>query len=203
MISNMPRQWVFVSIPKCYTHTMYKLLCEPCFGGRRWQGYHTYTLPPNFKRKGLFLFANTRNPYDRIVSIWRAHSRVKFAEKFGPGAPDNFNDWALWAMDKADLSIYIIPQVERLRPIGLVNFKRLKVENRVGELLTLPFLSAAAVQRLTTRPLPHLLPSDKVYPPILKIEKEDIRPDVIQALNKYYHHDFGELGYEMILPEEK
>ena len=42
-----------------------------------------------------------------------------------------------------------------------------------------------------------------MYPPILKIEKEDIRPDVIQALNKYYHHDFGELGYEMILPEEK
>ena len=58
---------VFVSTPKCATHTLFDVM-EKHFGGVRIGKIHTR--PPATRYRDHFIFTVVRNPYDRAVSSW-------------------------------------------------------------------------------------------------------------------------------------
>lgn len=73
--------YVFVSVPKCGTHTMYHVLQTYFDGVHLEPPYHRKKIPEIHQKK--FRFTIIRNPYPRAVSIWMSLTR-HVAEK---------NDW--------------------------------------------------------------------------------------------------------------
>ncbi len=67
--------YVFISTPKCATHTMYDVL-QKDFGGKRLKPYHRREVPDEHKDK--FRFTAVRNPYSRAVCMWWIMTNSKF-----------------------------------------------------------------------------------------------------------------------------
>lgn len=60
---------MFVSTPKCGTHTMYDYLHRH-YGPLREHGFHESRLPADLTARGWCVWTLTRNPYARLVSLW-------------------------------------------------------------------------------------------------------------------------------------
>lgn len=75
MIMSMQNKWLFVSVPKTGTHTMYELL-KSSFGGIQLEGpYHRTEMPQECSE--FFTFTTVRHPFSRTVSIWNSLTRVE------------------------------------------------------------------------------------------------------------------------------
>ena len=62
-------QFVFISTPKCCTHTMYEYLSRH-YGPLIQRGFHNADLPDDINTTDYCIWSVTRNPYSRIVSLW-------------------------------------------------------------------------------------------------------------------------------------
>ena len=67
MIVSRYYNYVFISVPKTGTHSLYDVLTEH-FKGKRVGGYHHTVIPEQFN--GAFKFHTTRNPYHKFCSMW-------------------------------------------------------------------------------------------------------------------------------------
>lgn len=67
--------YVFISTPKCATHTMYDVLRKD-FGGKRLKPYHRREVLEADQNK--FRFTIVRNPYSRAVCMWWIMTNSKF-----------------------------------------------------------------------------------------------------------------------------
>lgn len=70
MITSIKNEYVFISVPKTGTHTMYDVLVKQ-FDGIQAEGpYHQTQIPEKFS--DFFAFSTVRHPFTRMVSIWHA-----------------------------------------------------------------------------------------------------------------------------------
>jgi len=60
--------WVFVSVPKCATHSLYELLTTVYKGEQHPGPYHQISIPRGHTDKRIFTCV--RSPYTRTVSAW-------------------------------------------------------------------------------------------------------------------------------------
>lgn len=67
MIISTKHRYVFASVPKTGTHTMYAILSKH-YNGERIGGFHHGTVPDKYA--GYFKFCTVRNPYSKFASIW-------------------------------------------------------------------------------------------------------------------------------------
>lgn len=75
MIVSMQNEWLFISMPKTGTHSMYELL-KSSFGGTQLEGpYHRTEVPSECI--DFFKFTTVRHPFSRTVSIWNSLTRVE------------------------------------------------------------------------------------------------------------------------------
>ena len=93
--------YVFISTPKCATHSLYYVLQE-YFGGRRIKPYHRREVPESHADR--FRFTVVRNPYSRAVCMWwiitnsqRYHENYKWYVR-----STSFEAYLKWAMSKSN-----------------------------------------------------------------------------------------------------
>jgi len=91
---------VYISHPRCGSHTMFAVL-KKYYGGLFFtgDGYHSRILPESVA--GWYVFSTCRNPYSLAVSIWRAttstgsdfqRERWKFSEHMQDADADTYLD---------------------------------------------------------------------------------------------------------------
>lgn len=133
MIVSQSMRFVFVSTPKCATHTMYEVLHSALYNGLLLPGgNHNNQVPEQFR--SFYIFSIVRNPYSRAVSLWT------FTRKRGDDVPESLADYVRLLIDspekaagpKAGLS-----QAEWLRPVPLTRV--LWLESLAADFQVLPF----------------------------------------------------------------
>lgn len=68
MIYSLRHRFVFVSCPRCSSHSIYRVLRSKRYGGRVVPGFHPRAI--RREHRDWFKFAAVRNPYDRTMSQW-------------------------------------------------------------------------------------------------------------------------------------
>lgn len=74
MIISEKLEYVFISTPKCATHSIYKVLTEKYHGQHLYKKpkgndqYHARNIPAEYK--DFFTFSVVRHPYHRLISLW-------------------------------------------------------------------------------------------------------------------------------------
>jgi len=180
-------KYVFISTPKCGTHTMYWLL-KNHYGGKQKKGaYHQKNVPKIHQKK--FLFTVTRNPYSRAVSAWT--SLLK------PGAEDRYRkSWSrycpasdftsfmeLLANRRPHTAAGAIATIPQYAWIGRNKCRAIKIENLQEEFNELPFVDKFIE-------IPHLLKrTDESW-------KEVITDKSLQFIHKWAGKDFKRFGYQ-------
>ena len=93
MIISDKYKYIFISTPKCGTHTMFKLLTKYFDGKRvRTNGYHSTVIPDNIDINEYTVFTTVRNPYTRLVALWHSILYVR---------DDYTNSWSKYLPDKS------------------------------------------------------------------------------------------------------
>ena len=88
MIISDKYKFIYVSMPKCGTHTFYSVIKE-FYEGRRYGKFH-HIDPPEFNYRDYFIFTSCRNPYDRLVGAWWSTCIIQ--ERFSCGKME-FKDY--------------------------------------------------------------------------------------------------------------
>jgi len=83
MIVNHEKKWAYIGPPKTSSTTLAYLLTDGVYQDNKWGkklpdnfygtsegGQHTPSPPDKFPYDGYFIFITTRNPFERIVSLW-------------------------------------------------------------------------------------------------------------------------------------
>jgi len=78
MLIDKGGKWLFVSNPKCGTHTMYKFLEK--LGGERLGNFHQNVFPLVTPLPPL-VFTTCRNPFDRVVSAYTSAYKLSCLRK--------------------------------------------------------------------------------------------------------------------------
>lgn len=73
MIISNKFKYVFISVPKTGTHTMYDVL-QRHFSGKHYGAYHEHQIPHS--AEDYYRFITVRNPYNRFASAWTHISRI-------------------------------------------------------------------------------------------------------------------------------
>ncbi len=182
--------YVFISVPKAGTHTMYWIL-KKHFGGKQRKGaYHQKNVPKASRKK--FLFTTVRNPYARAVSAWISLTKTPRYKKAWirvAGGPDfeSFLRLISTKRPKSRVSGAIAP-IPMHEWIGGIKFdKILKLENLAEEMQTLPFVKDQEFR------VPNLLRRTK------KDEYEKfLNKKTIPLINTWAKSDFKDYGYKKL-----
>ena len=201
MILNRKDRWVFVSTPKCATHTMYEIL--PAFGGERFgSGWHLREISI-INSRDFFSFTVCRNPYARAVSLWWTTCRPDLDSlwdhyKFRKLVPDytDFESFMKWLVGLGHISYgqhlaAKLSQTAWQRGMKLNCY--LQLENLVEEFNALPFVKEAEAEIITLNES-HYLKQDYL---------EYLTPNAIELVQKWAFADFKRFGYSMKVPHER
>lgn len=176
MIIHIKQKWVFVSIQRCGTHTMYNILCR-CGGKhikdfRKYhpRDYHCNVIPYDFK--DYFHFSILRNPYSRMVGWWaKTHKIRSISENM------SFVEWLR----------HVNGGVSQVQQIGHLNISYyLHLENLKSEILDLPF----KLNEREALSIPQLNKSNH------KPYMDYMTKEAITIINEHYETDFLLGGYE-------
>ena len=147
MIVSEALGYVFVSVPKCGSQTLFKVLVES-FKGKRVGGMHHNAVPDS--ALDFYCFTVIRNPYDRAVSIWWSTTQRperrnddRYGLRKASSDPDNFETWALEVMAGVRPAphvgrVLLRSQQEQLRGVRLDRL--LKLEDLEHSFRLLPFV---------------------------------------------------------------
>lgn len=124
MIISEKHKYVFISTPKCGTHTMFKLLTT-YFDGKRIKtnGFHSTIIPKHINVDEYTIFTTVRNPYDRLVALWHSILYVR---------DDYINSWSRYVPDKS------LESFSKLLANNQGNVNKIKA--RMSELVTPQYL---------------------------------------------------------------
>ena len=130
MIVN--KDYVFISTPKCATHTMYDVL-QTHFEGKRLKPYHRREVPEEYK--DVKRFTVVRNPYSRAVCMWWViiHGKRYFEQYRSYVSSATFEAYLKWVMKPSNgtrrLNILTATQSDwHPRPINYLNIETLQEE---------------------------------------------------------------------------
>jgi hypothetical protein len=202
MIISNENKYLFISVPKTGTHSMYELLQEK-FDGVRHGGYHHPDVPS--AADDYFKFCTVRNPYAKIASAWtyisspqgKYYSQVK--TKVGDVNLVSLLKWCISNQDELlshwdkDFTIcgVILPfhmyHAQRMRGIKLDAM--IQIEHATEQFNQLPF-----VTEHTVVPTVHTARNNPGYTEWHKINT----PEVIELVNELYGPDFEMLGYDKV-----
>ena len=141
MIVSDKHKFVFVSTMRCGTHSMFAVLRGQPYCGYHEQhpgGYHNRIIPG--KAQDYFTFAVSRNPYSRLVSIWRVITQGERCRHYTPLGKPTFPHFVCWAAAEPNIDKWagmLIPQHRWLKGIRLDAVLRL--EELDQEVKRLPF----------------------------------------------------------------
>ena len=196
MIVSDKHKFVFVSTMRCGTHTMFNALQGPPYHGyheRRLDSYHGRIIPD--KAKDWFTFAVSRNPYSRLVSIWRVITQGERYRHYTPLGQCPFAKFVCWAAAEPNIDRWagmLIPQHRWLKGIRLDTVLRL--ENLDREVKRLPFwqgpdhIEPASNRTCDGQPPWYIYYSD---------------PDIIAAAQEWAGDDFQTYGYSKTIDTER
>ena len=152
---NTKHRFVFISMPKVCTHTIYKMLDEYYADGLIEKGFHEVDIPEQYSR--FFRWTVCRNPFARAVSLWwsgcRCHTPDIYGFRKGCGSADDFTTFVRWlshtpveARQREPLMLSQGERVYGLEPIVAVHLEHLE-----RELTKLPFWKPGTkIKRLNT-----------------------------------------------------
>ena len=86
---------IFIDIPKCATTSIYNVLQDKFWDteGHFLHKHVPLTMYPEAIRTSLKIVTCTRNPYDRMVSIWKYYNKLRCTwHEIDPGTPSAKND---------------------------------------------------------------------------------------------------------------
>jgi len=122
MIYSHTHKFIYVSIPKCGTHTFYHVFQE-YYNAERWGRFHELDLP-DFDTSDYYIFTSCRNPYDRLVSAWWTTCVVN--KRFTCGSL-GFVDFVPWVFEHNPEYAAISPQytyVSNFKLDGVIRLER-------------------------------------------------------------------------------
>ena len=196
MISDR-HKFVFISTPKCATHTMYEFLQR--YGAQRREGaFHHVHVPKRYA--DYCLWTVVRNPYARAVSIWwyLLHTdtpmgqgrRLLWQNMIGGDSLEEFLRWLTTQplpMRRANLAL--IPQHGWLRDVGLTAV--LHLERLREELLVLPFVSETDLADL-----PHIDSDNRHLSQAAYGDwREHMTDELAELVREWAGGDFARFGY--------
>lgn len=184
MIVSEKGRFVFVSMPKAGTRSMYAALSKR-YGGRRLKGHHHRNDVP-LKFRGWFTFSICRNPYDRAVSLWwstckRPGDRYGFLKASGGHTFEPFIRWLVDNWQKTHQPM-AQPQHTWLKPVRLDRV--LRFERLPDEVQALPFWQSGVA-------LPWKNQTVRDRPPASTF----ITPDTANLVQQWAGEDFERFGY--------
>ena len=180
---------------RCGTHTMFNVLQGPVYYGAHFQdldGYHGRKIPG--KATDWFTFAVSRNPYSRLVSIWRVITQGERYRHYTPLGKCSFGLFACWCAAEPNIGKragMLLPQGEWLKGIRLDAVLRL--ENLDQEAKRLPFWRGPDhIEPAVNRTCDGQPPWPTYYSD----------PDIIAAAQEWAGGDFDTYGYPKIIETE-
>lgn len=188
MMISKKHRFVFVSIPKNATNTMYRML-ENTFGAKLYNNeFHSWEVPKDVNK--YFKFAVIRNPYDRAVSAWKAimqNKQINHDDPVFDSCPSwgNFEVLLSWAIANPLIPGSLRPQMHFLDMVK-VN-KTVKIERLDSEVMQLPFAKGMGIS------LPRINSSNR-HPNW----ETYMSKTAVKAINTLYKRDFECLDYERI-----
>ncbi len=175
--------FVYLAIPRTASQTLTHHFL-PKYGGVMLAAaeYHRMDVP--LKHADKFTFTVVRNPYDRMLSLWR------FMKKFSDATRRKVSMWsgmtpaefASWCREYRDAAPQWKSQSEFLSRARVD--RALKFEDLEVGLRSLPFVDEFEM------PLVH---GATKRPPI----EDDLTPEFVAAVNGHSGPDFERFGYEM------
>lgn len=210
IISNKYR-YLFISMPKTGTHTMYNVLSDN-FAGERYGEWHE-SVPPD-SAIDYFKFATVRNPYTRFASAWYFVSNkngeyIKTYERLMGHEMEiiYFLKWLNTEREKLyynrdprgrlrHLSTILLPQHvnvrQRLKGVKIDRF--IKMENLLDEVNNLPFVEDD--MKLPHIPKNHSMAEAKTY-----MKWDELKtPEITTLVNQLMGDDFEMFGYDVESP---
>ncbi len=96
MIVSNTHKYVYISVPKAGTHTMYDVLVREYAGTQQEGPYHQTAVPQEYE--DFFCFCTVRHPFHRAVSVWHALTqRENYKSIYLPLiGGESFLDFAKW-----------------------------------------------------------------------------------------------------------
>jgi len=215
MLVNHDLRYVYVSVPKAGTHTMFYVLSR--FYGGLWHNrktgqyeppkrdkhplwierygsgpicvpHHPHEIPPECR--DYFKFSVVRDPYTRAVSAWRSTTLPgKHILKQCPN-PENLSLWLKWATAVKHYHPAVRRQVDQLRPVSQYD-AILHLESLAAEFCSLPFWDGRP-KKWPGRESVLTLPGQYSNGP-----EETLSPDDVALVNKFYAADFEAFDYRM------
>lgn len=203
MIISKKHRYLFISVPKTGTHTMYQLLTEK-FDGERHGNYHCHEVP----REALnyFKFCTVRNPYNKLASAWSfiqnkdAIHRAQVKDLMRkPVTLMNFMEWVVkersnmlaYALNGLKIGASLTPTHRYIdQRLPQVRFDAyIQIENADEQFSKLPF-----VRGQVEVPKVFTMSKEPYYQ-----KWEDIAsPEVTELANTWAGEDFDRFGYNML-----
>ena len=193
MMRGPDNSWLFVSTPKCATHSMYAALAE--LGGVRVGSFHA-TPSRGDVHRGTYVFSVCRHPLSRAVSLWRYldakasdNNHAVYEEvRQHCGAPVDFPGFVRWLVSTPtrDFNRQAIVLTQSAWHSRKVVTRFLRLESLAQDFEGLPFDTDGV--------LPHRLNATPRRP-----WQDYHTPETVGMLATWAADDFARFGYEPTL----
>lgn len=192
MVYSRELGYVYYSIPKCATHTMYRVFMQN-YKGKRYGEFHYYGKRPSGTSK-YALITTKRNPYDRAVSAFWGIEQHKtltwgndiFNSLKKKGHIKELFKWALEFKTEDIPTGWLRPQMHYINIVGIPDYF-IDIDDIYSSLWGLPFVDR----------VPKSIPKANAssHPPWKLVIKDQ---ELVSLINRLYEPDFEGLGYKMI-----
>lgn len=194
MIISEKHKYIFISTPKCGTHSMFKLL-QTYFDGKRIRtnGFHSTKIPDNINISDYTVFTTVRNPYDRLVALWYSilYVREDYIKSWSRVLPDlSLESFTKLLVDhkyttnkiRARMSLLVTPQYLWVKQMPQKTIY-LQIENIETQFKQLSFVAN------NNYTIPHEL--SRHHPKWSELKNNTL----IQLANNWAEKDFETFGY--------